>query len=40
MNSLKRTSDFTAIETDALISLVKKHQSIIECMKTDSVNAK
>lgn len=40
MNTLKRTSNFSATEVDALIALVKKHQSVIECMKTDSINAK
>lgn len=38
MNTIKCTSNFTVIEINALIALVKKHQSIIECIKTDSVN--
>jgi len=40
MNTLKRTSNFSATEVDALIALVQKHRTVIECMKTDSVNAK
>jgi len=37
---IKRTANFTASEIDVLISLVKKYKGVIECMKTDTVNAK
>lgn len=36
----KRSANFTTVESEILISLVKKYKSVIECMKTDSVNAK
>lgn len=37
---MKRISNFSAAEIDLLIALVKKYKSVIECMKTDTVNAK
>lgn len=36
----KRTTNFTASEEELLISLVKKYKSVLECLKTDAVNAK
>lgn len=36
----KRTANFNGAESDILIALVKKYQSVIECLKTDSVNAR
>jgi len=37
---MKRTPNFTTTESDLLISLVKQHKCIIECLKTGTVNAK
>lgn len=36
----KRTANFSASETELLVSLVKKYKSVIECMKTYIVNSK
>lgn len=40
MKVMKRTANFTESEIDILISLVNKYKGIIECLKTDTVNAK
>jgi len=37
---MKRTTNFTTAEQDLLIALVQKYKSVIECMKTDTVNSK
>lgn len=36
----KRTANFSLGETDLLISLEKKYKSVVECLKTDTINAK
>lgn len=36
----KRTANFSLEETDLLISLVKKYKSVVECLRTDTINAK
>ncbi|CAI6343360.1 unnamed protein product [Macrosiphum euphorbiae] len=38
--SKKRTTNFTSSEEELLITLVKKYKSVLECLKTDAVNAK
>lgn len=36
----KRSANFTSTEEEMLIMLVKKYKAVVECLKTDSVNAK
>lgn len=36
----KRTTNFTAVESDLLITLVKKYKNVVECLRKDTVNSK